>query len=455
MWYRGIMQTRRRKDVLLAMTPYLPLRSDGVRRFAREAGWNLIDTSRLIGGVGGLAGWRGDGAIVTLREDPETLAFVRRLRRAGIPVVDLSNQRPDIRIPRVCLDNRAVGRLAAEHFMERNHRRAAWFSTHWMNVHAERFAGFSEVWAAGGAVSDCAARRDAAPPMAGGAVRASARTSDFGLRILDGRDARSPSCGRAVCAPAMPLRWVLREGVPPGRRNDARAVARWLSARLTAAPKPLALFCHCIEDAARILSECEACGIRVPEEVAILATGDDQTMCETQSVPLSSIQLNDERHGWEAASLLARLMDGEPPPRGPVLIPPGDIVVRASTDWTAASDPLVAKALALVAGNLSRPWGVAQLSRELGVPPLRLGRHFTAELGRTPGEEILRQRLEKARELLVETKLPLSEIARECGFCHASYLSNLFRREMGVSPRAWARAKRPRPFSLPVSPDSV
>ena len=412
MWYRGGMQTRKRKDVLLSMTPYLPLRNDGVRRFAREAGWNLIDTSRLIGGVGGLSGWRGDGAIVTLREDPEILAFVRRLRRAGVPVVDLSNQRPDIRIPRVCLDNRAVGRLAAKHFMERNHRRAAWFSTHWMNVHAERFAGFSEVWTG-------------VPNAAG-----------------------------------PPERWVLREGVPPGRRNDARAVARWLSARLTAAPKPLAIFCHCIEDAARILAECEACGIRVPEEIAILATGDDQTTCETQSVPLSSIRLNDERHGWEAAFLLAKLMDGEPPPRSPVLIPPGDIDVRASTDWTAASDPLVAKALALVAGNLSRPWGVAQLSRELGVPPLRLGRHFTAELGRTPGEEILRQRLEKARELLVETKLTLPEIARECGFCHASYLSNLFRREMGVSPRAWARNSARRTVPLlptkaeirPISP---
>ncbi|MBR1608646.1 MAG: hypothetical protein IJ678_03410, partial [Kiritimatiellae bacterium] len=142
------MHTEKRMEVLLSMTPHLPWRTDGVRRFAHEAGWNLIDSSRLIGGISGLAGWRGDGAIVTLREDPATLAFVRRLRRAGIPVVDLSNQRPDIRIPRVCLDNVAIGRLAAEHFAASNHRRAVWFSTHWMNVHAQRFAGFSEGWAA-------------------------------------------------------------------------------------------------------------------------------------------------------------------------------------------------------------------------------------------------------------------------------------------------------------------
>jgi transcriptional regulator GlxA family with amidase domain len=115
--------------------------------------------------------------------------------------------------------------------------------------------------------------------------------------------------------------------------------------------------------------------------------------------------------------------------------------VRASTDWTSAADPLVARALVLVAKNLSRPWGVAQLARELGVPPLRLGRHFTAELGHSPGEEILRQRLAKARTLLRETDLPLAKIAELCGFCHASYFSNVFRRETGLSPRKWRKGR--------------
>ena len=381
------MQIGKRRDVLLAMTPYSPRRSDGVRRFALEAGWNLIDSTRLVGGLDGLSDWRGDGVLATLRDDPETTAFVRRLRRAKIPVVDLTIQRPDIKVPRVCLDNAAVGHVAAGHFKEFNHRNAAWFSTHWMNVHAQRFAGFCEAW------------------------------------------------GKEVG------RWVLREGVPEGRRNDARAVARWLSGRIKAAPKPLAVFCHCIEDASRIIAECGACGIRVPEEIAVLAAGDDPMACEMQPVPLSCVPLQGKRHGYEAAALLQRLMDGEQPPPNPILVRPGDVEVRASTDWTAAADPLVAKALALVAGNLSRPWGVAQLSRELGVPPLRLGVHFKAELGRTPGEEILRQRLAKARTLLRETELTVEEIAVQCGFCHASYLSNLFRRELGMTPREWGRER--------------
>ena len=385
------MHSGKRKDVLLATAPMVQSRGEGVRRFAREAGWSLIDISRLVGGTAGLGGWRGDGALVTLQHDRETSAFVHRLRRAGVPVVDLSNQRPDIRIPRVCLDNVAIGRLAAKHFAERNYRHAAWFSTYWTNVQTERFDGFSEAWA--------------------------------NVRRADGP----------------PLRWVLRESVPAARQNDQRTVARWFTDLLRAAPKPLALLCHSGEDAARILSECRAIGIAVPDEIAILSAGDYVGLCETQAVPISSVGINGERHGYEAAALLQRLMDGEPPPRGPILIQPGELVVRASTDWTAAADPLVAKALELVAGNLSRPWGVAQLSRELGVPPLRLGRHFKAELGRAPGAEILRQRLAKARTLLRETDMPLARIAELCGFCHASYLVNLFRRETGLTPREWRK----------------
>lgn len=383
------MQGKYRRDVLMAMSPAVPDRNAGIRRFAIEAGWNLLPVSRVVGGISALGGWRGDGAIVALRHDDAVASFARALRRKGVPVVDITEERPDIRVPRVVLDNRAIGRLAAGHFAERNYRHAAWFSTYWMNVHALRFEGFTEEW--------------------------------------EGR-------GHSAAAIA---RWVLCEDVPAARQNDSRAVAKWFAGLLRSAPKPLALLCHCGEDAARVLAECRVLGIAVPEEIAILSAGDYYQICEMQSVPISSVEINGERHGYEAAALLQRLMDGEAPPRGPVLVPPGPLTVRASTDHTAAADPLVAKALSIIAKNLSRPWGVAQLCRELEVPPLRLERHFAAELGRLPGEEILRQRLAKARALLRDTDLTLADIASHCGFCHASYLSNLFRREMGMSPRAW------------------
>ena len=382
------MERHGRRDILLAMVPYSPWRSEGVRRFAREAGWNLLAVNSLLGDI---CGWRGDGALVTLRNDPELLALVRRLRRRGVPVVDMTEEHPEINVPRVCLDNRAVGRMAAEHFAERNFRHAAWFSPGWTPVHAIRFGSFSEAWTS--------FPRSSGPPA----------------------------------------RYVLMEEIPRSRWNDSRTVARWFAAMLRGAPQPLAVFCHGTADAARVASECRACGIAVPDEVAVLGAGDDQATCENQTVPISCLRLAGERHGYEAAALLERIMDGEPPPKTKLTTQPDGIAVRASTDIVAASDPLVARALSLVAENIPHPWGVAQLCRSLGVGPRRLCRHFTDELGRSPGDEIQRQRLARAKTLLRETDLPLDAVAVRCGLCHAQYLSRLFRRATGLPPGAWRK----------------
>ena len=386
------------KDVLLAVTPPSPQRNEGVARFARGAGWNLLVANRLMRALGG---WRGDGALVTLRDEPELLELVRRLRRRGIPIVDLTAEHPELRLPRICGDNRAIGRLAAEHFTERNHRHAAWFSTKWTPVHADRYTGFAEAW------TDA----DKMPAL---------------LQQADNSKMRES-----------PARWVLTEDVEAGRWDDSRATARWFAERFRSAPRPLALFCYDDADAALALSACRAHGVDVPEEFAVLGVGDDHLLCENQSVPLSSVLHDAGRVGSEGAALLARLMDGAAPPCTPILVPPAGVAVRASTDRIVANDPLVAQALSLVTHNLSRPWGVDQLAATLGVPSIRLHRRFVEELGRPPGEEIRCQRLARVRLLLRSTDLPLGEIARQCGFCHAQHLSNLFRRDTGLSPRAW------------------
>ena len=88
------------------------------------------------------------------------------------------------------------------------------------------------------------------------------------------------------------------------------------------------------------------------------------------------------------------------------------------------------------------PGSAAEIAASLGVPRIRLDRLFAAELRRSAGKEILRQRLAKAKQLLTETDDTLDAIASSCGFCHASYLVNAFKKAFGTTPRRYRCGKK-------------
>lgn len=369
------------KKVLVMVSPFSAARVTGVARYAREHGWHLMIQDRL--GHRPLA-WNGDGIIATLRSDAQTVSTICQMMRHGIPVVDLAISRPDIRVPRVVSDHVGIGRLAARHFTERNFRNIVWFSMSWGNVHALRYAGLSE----------------------------------------------------KVCAE----RWVADEALPKTRRNDWNAFMNWIAARLENAPKPLAALAYDETDASRLLDAAERTGISVPEELAILSVGNDCIICENQSVPLSSIDQNLENGGYEAAALLGRLMDGETPPEKPILVPPGGICLRRSTDIIVSHDRDVRRALDYIAEHIAVPLGAAQIADALGISRNILDKRFHADFGRSIGSEIKRQRLAKVKLLLRNSDIPVAEIARQAGFCSASHLANAFRSATGFTPRAWRKA---------------
>ena len=367
------------------VSPMSAPRTDGIARFAMEHDWNLMIQDRL--GYHPLA-WDGDGVIATIRSDPVTFACISRLMKRGIPVVDLTMSRPDVKVPRVTSDHEAIGRLAAQHFAERNFRNAVWFSTGWGEVHAMRFKGLSD-----------------------------------GLGDV-------------------PARWVLSESLPAKRQNDWQAFVKWLRGAFAAAKKPAAALTYDEADGARLLNAALELDIAVPEALAILTIGDNRTICENQSVPLSSIDQNLERGGYEAAALLHKLMAGEKPPRRPVHIPPLKVVVRRSTETIAVSNPAVRNAMEFIARNLARPIGAPQIADALGVRRPVLDALFREHLFRSVGEEIRRQRFVRAKLLLETTDMPIAGIAAATGFCTPSHLSNVFSAATGVSPRVW-RSGRP------------
>lgn len=376
----------RQRNVLVMISPASGSRLAGVAHYAKEHGWNLMVQDRL--GYQPPV-WRGDGMLVTLRTDAATADLVKRVRRNGMPVVDLTVNRPDIRLPRVTSDHAAIGRLAAEHFAARDFRHAAWFSLGWTHVHTLRFDAFAAT-----------------------------------CRRL-GMDA--------------PLKWTYTDMAPAAHLGNWRTFARTLGARLVSAPKPLAVLTYDEADAVRLLAVCQEQSISVPEEVAILSIGNDPILCENQSVTLSSIDQNLERGGYEAAALLDRLMDGKAPPRTSLLVPPAGIVARQSTDTRAVADPTLRHALELLGANLARPYGADQLAAALSLPRFKVDRLFASGLGRSVGDELLRQRLARVKLLLKRPELTVASIARQTGFCHAAYLTNTFKRVFGITPRAWRK----------------
>lgn len=62
---------------------------------------------------------------------------------------------------------------------------------------------------------------------------------------------------------------------------------------------------------------------------------------------------------------------------------------------------------------------------------------FKEQMGISPHQYVIRQRIEKARLLLIEKKLPIVEIAYDCGFNSQSHLTLYFRQHLGITPKAY------------------
>ena len=118
-------------------------RLEGIARFAREHHWNLMLDDRLCGGI---SEWHGDGVIATLRHRSSRLSAIRKFRRVGIPVVDLTVECKNMKLPRVISDHFSIGHLGGEHFKERGFENVAWFSSGWSEVHRRRYKGLAAVF---------------------------------------------------------------------------------------------------------------------------------------------------------------------------------------------------------------------------------------------------------------------------------------------------------------------
>jgi len=207
-------------------------------------------------------------------------------------------------------------------------------------------------------------------------------------------------------------------------------MSRWLAGL----PKPVGILA-CNDDRGReVLAACRQAKLRVPEEVAVLGVDHDELLCDLSDPPLSSVALGAERAGFEAAALLDDLMAGRVKKPQRLVAAAHRVVARRSTDVLVHEDPDVAAALRFIHDRAGQPIRVYDVVDHVGDARRTLEISFRQALGRSIHAEIQRTRLERAKQLLLETDLPLPRVAQACGFGSPSYLAAVFRRHLGATP---------------------
>lgn len=389
---KRIKISRRRRPLRVALlietsNAYARGLLQGVVKYIREhEPWSFyfLEQARGDDAPRWLASWDGDGIIARI----ESRQIADAVIQSGIPAVDVSSGRLVPSIPWVETDDQKIAAMAARHLLERGLRHFGYCGDsnfHWSQRRLQYF-------------------------------KSALQDAGYECSVL----------------------------TPPQGASDRQVAAmeRWLSAL----PKPVGVFAAYDVFGHQILHACRNAALAVPDEVAVLGVDNDELICELATPPLSSIEPDTLRTGYEAASLLARLMKGEKLRALDVLIPPVGAQCRQSTDVLATDDHDVAKAVRFIRDHACDAIQVNDVLRVVPLSRRVLEGRFKALLNRTPHEEILRVKLERVKQLLLDTEFTLAEIASRTGCEHAEYLSVAFKREIGITPGRYRTSyKRVRP----------
>ncbi len=365
----------------------------GIIEFNRAFGnWRMADLGRFHADLAG-ANLAGLSGVIAMRQKSGAEQAIQE--RLKCPVVDVANTTPSWEGTRVAIDDIEAGRIGARHLAGLGFKHLVYYSmeNYWCRLPFEGFSSEAE-------------------KLGCTATLLEGKSVDAGMYFL-----------------------------------GSMYEDRHLQHQLSGLPRPAAIMACNDGEAVRIIDACRSCGLNVPGDVAVLGNGNDPLLCPSTHPELSSVQLPFKKLGYLAAETLSKLMAGKRLTRLSLVLPQG-ITIRQSTDTVAVTDPVVSLAVRIIRDQARTALSVAQVVDGIsasgafprGISRSTLERRFQRSLGHSVIREIHNTKLGQAKQLLIETRLNVADIARNLGFSRERLLYELFKRYEGMPPNAF-RAK--------------
>ncbi|MEO2047551.1 MAG: DNA-binding transcriptional regulator [Pirellulales bacterium] len=331
-----------------------------------------------------LNGWEGDGIITSYHRSE----IVESLTNKSIPVVNVGagGYTPiddDIPYAYVGLDHRHISRLTFEHLYNLGLRRFAYVGAP---------ASYNSTW------SDCR----------GQAFR---------------EYAEEAGCSCEQFSVSLNTRLASRP-----------KTLKKLQQQLESLPHPMGLMASCDRRGRLLLDALRGMDARVPEDYAVVGVDNDFILCNLSLPPLTSVSLNTYRIGYLAAELLYNMMSGERLTNQYYSIEPLGVEARRSTNMLAIADGDLADAISFVRDHACDPIQVGDVLAKIPLSRSTLECRFKEHLGRSIHAEIRRVQIERAKNLLIESDLSVSVIAKRCGIQTVEYFSKIVHQETGFPP---------------------
>ena len=209
-------------------------------------------------------------------------------------------------------------------------------------------------------------------------------------------------------------------------------------------PKPCGIFVHGDDVARKMLDTCRLKGIKVPDELRVIGTGNSPMYCERTFPTLSSYSIDHQKSAIDAARTLKRLIAGKISPKNASYeIPLSDVTERVSSVDERGSARLAQGARDFIRQQLrlGRAPKIRDIAFHLNISIRKIEADFTAIYHRTLHDEIAIQRLDLLCKALRTSNEPIKTLVARSGFGDMSQATRAFKAHFGITMRAYRNSQ--------------